>query len=97
MNVSWWKEKRLRTVWRVEKGGTASFLVGTAHFTPYRFRKALTKLIQNADTILFEGPSIKRAWPKWSNMAVRERIVPPFMTLSIPQPSRRSTGNLGLD
>jgi uncharacterized protein YbaP (TraB family) len=56
MNVLWWKEKRLRTVWRVEKGGTASFLVGTAHFTPYRFRKALTKLIQNADTILFEGP-----------------------------------------
>ncbi len=52
----WWKEKRLRTVWRVEKDGKASFLVGTAHFTPYRFKKALTKLIQNADTILFEGP-----------------------------------------
>lgn len=50
------KEKRLRTVWRVEKGQKVSFLVGTAHFTPYRFRKALTKLIQNADTILFEGP-----------------------------------------
>jgi hypothetical protein len=56
MNFFWWKEKRLRTVWRVEKGQKVSFLVGTAHFTPYRFRRALTKLIQNADTILFEGP-----------------------------------------
>ena len=56
MSFFWWKEKRLRTVWRVEKGQKVSFLVGTAHFTPYRFRRALTKLIQNADTILFEGP-----------------------------------------
>ncbi len=56
MSFFWWKEKRLRTVWRVEKAGKASLLVGTAHFTRYRFKKALTKLIQNADTILFEGP-----------------------------------------
>jgi uncharacterized protein YbaP (TraB family) len=56
MDLLGWKEKRLRTVWRVEKGEKVSYLVGTAHFTPYRFKKALTKLIQNADTILFEGP-----------------------------------------
>ncbi len=56
MSLFWWKEKRLRTVWRIEKGGRISFLVGTAHFSPYRFRRALTKLIQSADTILFEGP-----------------------------------------
>ena len=56
MNLFWWNARRLRTVWRIEKEGNVSFLVGTAHFTPYRFRKALTKLIKNADTILFEGP-----------------------------------------
>ncbi len=56
MNLLWWKEKRLRTVWRVEKGGDASFLVGTAHFSPYRFKKALTRLVQNAEIVLFEGP-----------------------------------------
>ena len=56
MSLLWWKEKRLRTVWRVERGQKVSFLVGTAHFTPYRFGRALTKLIQSADTILFEGP-----------------------------------------
>jgi len=56
MNPFPWKEKRLRTVWRVEKDGRVSFLVGTAHFSPYRFRKALTGLVQGAETVLFEGP-----------------------------------------
>ena len=56
MDFLWWKEKRFRTVWRVEKGLKIAFLVGTAHFSPFRFKKVLTKLIQNADTILFEGP-----------------------------------------
>jgi uncharacterized protein YbaP (TraB family) len=56
MNLFWWKEKPLRTVWKVEKAGCISFLVGTAHFSPYRFKKALTKLIQPSETVLFEGP-----------------------------------------
>jgi uncharacterized protein YbaP (TraB family) len=56
MNRFWWKGKRLRTVWRVEKDRHASFLVGTAHFSPYSFKKALIKLIQTVDTVLFEGP-----------------------------------------
>jgi hypothetical protein len=30
--------------------------VGTAHFSPYRFKKSLTKLIHPSETILFEGP-----------------------------------------
>ena len=56
MNLFWWKEKQLRTVWKVEKERHPSFLVGTAHFSPYSFEKSLTKLIQDVDTILFEGP-----------------------------------------
>ncbi len=56
MNLFWWKEKPLRTVWRVEKVSPASFLVGTAHFSPYSFKKSLTKLIQGVETVLFEGP-----------------------------------------
>ena len=56
MNLFWWKEKKLRSVWKVEKNGRSSLLVGTAHFCPYRFEKALTKLIQDAETVLFEGP-----------------------------------------
>ena len=56
MNFLWWKGKRLRTVWRVDKDGRASFLVGTAHFSPYSFKKALIKLIQGVEMVLFEGP-----------------------------------------
>ena len=56
MNLFWWKGKSLRTVWRVDKDSHTSFLVGTAHFSPYSFEKALTKLIQSVDTVLFEGP-----------------------------------------
>ncbi|HUL36864.1 MAG TPA: TraB/GumN family protein [Thermodesulfobacteriota bacterium] len=56
MILFWWKEKPLRTVWKVDKDGQTSFLVGTAHFSPYRFKKTLSKLIQGVETVLFEGP-----------------------------------------
>jgi uncharacterized protein YbaP (TraB family) len=61
MVFSWFKEKPLRAVWKVEKEGRRAFLVGTAHFFPYSFRKALTKLIQNVETVLFEGPLDKES------------------------------------
>ena len=56
MNLFWWKEKPLRTVWKVEKARSISFLVGTAHFSPYSFKKFLTQVIQDVETVLFEGP-----------------------------------------
>ncbi len=56
MNIFWWKEKKLKAVWRIEKEGRSSLLVGTAHFCPYRFDRALTRLIRRAETVLFEGP-----------------------------------------
>ncbi|NWF93059.1 MAG: TraB/GumN family protein [Syntrophaceae bacterium] len=56
MDLLWWKEKRLRTVWRVKKDGRTSFLVGTAHFSPYPFKKSLTRIIKPFTTVLFEGP-----------------------------------------
>ncbi len=55
MNL-FWKEKKLKTVWKVEKNGHSGLLVGTAHFCPYHFEKALKRLIGNAEIILFEGP-----------------------------------------
>ncbi len=56
MDFFWLKGRRLGTVWKVEKEGQTSFLVGTAHFSPYSFKRSLTKLIQGVDTVLFEGP-----------------------------------------
>jgi uncharacterized protein YbaP (TraB family) len=56
MKLFWWKEKHLRTVWRVEREGRISHLVGTAHFCPYPFEHALAQLIKRAETVVFEGP-----------------------------------------
>ncbi len=43
-------------VWRVEKAGTRGFLVGTAHFFPTSLEKPLTRLLQEVETVIFEGP-----------------------------------------
>ncbi len=50
------KEKRLSMLWRVEKGGRLSYLVGTVHFFPFSFRDSLRRLIGSVDTVLLEGP-----------------------------------------
>jgi uncharacterized protein YbaP (TraB family) len=56
MGLLWPRKKSLQMVWKVEKGGKTSFLVGTAHFFPYSFEKALQKLIRDARAVLLEGP-----------------------------------------
>ena len=57
MNLLFWSDQRpMRMIWRVEKDGRASHLVGTAHFFPYSFRRSLTRLMRNVDTVMFEGP-----------------------------------------
>lgn len=43
-------------VWRVEKKGRISFLVGTAHFFPFSLKRDLEKVIRRCEDILFEGP-----------------------------------------
>ncbi len=49
-------ERALRMLWQVEKRGRRSRLVGTPHFFPYHFRGALERLIDEARTVLLEGP-----------------------------------------
>lgn len=56
MAFRWFREKPLRAIWEVERGDRKAVLVGTAHFFPYSFKKAMAKLIKDADLILFEGP-----------------------------------------
>ena len=57
MNFRFWSnEKTLRMVWRIEKDGPVSHIVGTAHFFPYSFRRSLTSLMSNVSTVMFEGP-----------------------------------------
>jgi uncharacterized protein YbaP (TraB family) len=57
MNLLFWpNNKLLRMIWRVEKDGRVSHLVGTAHFFPYSFRRALKRLMRDVETVMFEGP-----------------------------------------
>lgn len=58
MNLSkFFSSKRdLKMVWTIEKNGRKSYLVGTAHFFPYSFKKSLTRYIESVDTVLLEGP-----------------------------------------
>lgn len=49
-------ERELRMIWEVEQGGKRSYLVGTAHFFPYRFEGWLRRRIQQVEAVLFEGP-----------------------------------------
>ena len=50
------KEKELKMVWQARKEGQVSYLVGTAHFFPHSFKASLTRLIEKAETCIFEGP-----------------------------------------
>jgi uncharacterized protein YbaP (TraB family) len=50
------KEKELKMIWQLDKNNRRSLLIGTAHFFPYSFKTSLTKCLQNARTVMFEGP-----------------------------------------
>ena len=56
MNLLPWRERPLKTIWRLEKNGQAGLVVGTAHFSPRSFEKTLRRLIEGSETVLFEGP-----------------------------------------
>lgn len=57
MLISWpWNDRPLRMVWRVERDGRRSHIVGTAHFFPYSFARPLTRLIRPVNVVLTEGP-----------------------------------------
>jgi hypothetical protein len=54
--ISFFREKPLRMLWRIEKDAKLSSIVGTAHFFPHSYRKAFTRLMRDASAVLFEGP-----------------------------------------
>ena len=43
-------------IWDVEKDGCKSHLVGTAHFFPHSFKSSLTRCLEKAGIVMFEGP-----------------------------------------
>ena len=50
------REKRLKAIWRIGRGGLKGYLIGTAHFFRYRLSRSLRDYIERARYVLFEGP-----------------------------------------
>lgn len=61
MNLFFWRPRRLKSVYRLEKQEKTALLAGTAHFCPYSFAKPLTTLIAAAEIVVFEGPLDKES------------------------------------
>jgi len=55
------KEKDFKMIWEIRKNGKRSFLAGTAHFFPDSFRGSLSRYIEKARTVMFEGPLDKES------------------------------------
>jgi hypothetical protein len=56
MMASFLRERPMRMAWEIRRGDPKGFLVGTAHFFPYRFHRSLLALLEEVDTVLMEGP-----------------------------------------
>ena len=76
-------EKKLRMMWKVEKDGKASYLVGAAHFFPYSFKKSLSQYINNAETVLLEGPLDETNMNKVIEQGVGREIIIHLLTASL--------------
>jgi uncharacterized protein YbaP (TraB family) len=50
------EERELAMAWVLEKEGKCSHLIGSAHFFPYKFRRALKRLAREARFMILEGP-----------------------------------------
>jgi hypothetical protein len=49
-------EKPLRMLWRIERGGRMSSIVGAAHFFRYSFKRRFAAEMRDVTAVLFEGP-----------------------------------------
>ena len=95
MSLFFWKGKRLRTIWKVEKDKQISFLIGTAHFSPYRFEKDLMKLIQRTEIVLFEGPLDKESMARVVQYGQRGENSPSIYEALDPATIREINKQLG--
>ncbi len=80
----WWKEKPLRMVWRAQKDGRTSYLVGTAHFFPYSFAPCITRLLAQVQCAIFEGPLDARSMQEIAEHGRKGRHASPLDALLDP-------------
>lgn len=70
-------KKRLQMVWKVKRQGLEqSYLVGTAHFFPYSLKSSIKNLLDQADTILLEGPLDQESMEEVVRHGYRQNAIP---------------------
>lgn len=86
MNLRFWEnEKPLRMLWRVQKDERLTHLIGTAHFFPYSFKRAFTRLLRAAEIALFEGPLDQASSARIAEYARQAEGVPTFVDMLTPE------------
>jgi len=86
MNLLFWSSnKPLRMLWRVEKDGRVSHLVGTAHFFPHSFSRAFTRLMRDVTTVFFEGPLDEASSAHIGEYGRQGQDVPTFVDALTPE------------
>jgi uncharacterized protein YbaP (TraB family) len=66
------KGKEFKMIWSVEKEDKRSFLAGTAHFFPHSFKDSLAAYLQQAETVIFEGPLDEESMAKVSKAGAHQ-------------------------
>ena len=95
MAMGWWGEKKLRMVWELEREGRSSFLVGSAHFSPYHFKRGLTNLIRSVEDVFFEGPLDETSMARIAEYGRRDEGVPSLYDALDPAVLREINKRLG--
>ncbi|MCG6537527.1 MAG: TraB/GumN family protein, partial [Syntrophales bacterium LBB04] len=69
-------EKPLRMLWRLERKGRTSSIVGAAHFFKYSFKRRFAAEMKDAKAILFEGPLDAESMEKVADYGLDGRGTP---------------------
>jgi len=87
--IFFFREKPLRMVWRLEKDGKTSAIVGASHFFPYSYRKTYTSLMRDAKSVLFEGPLDKESMEAIARYGMEGHDTPSVLKELDPEVARK--------
>jgi hypothetical protein len=76
-------------VWRLERDGKTSAIVGASHFFPYSYRKTYTGLMRDARAVLFEGPLDKESMETIAQYGMEGRDTPSVLKALDPEAARK--------
>jgi hypothetical protein len=87
--ISFFRERPLRMVWKIERDGKTSKIVGASHFFPYSYCRTFTGLLRDADAVLFEGPLDKESMETIARYGMEGRDTPSVLKALDPEAARK--------